>query len=184
VSTDPPFRSTITLRSASKSFVAGVGSCTAGVSALDEVSVEIRGGEALVVCGPCGAGKTTLLLCAAGMLHCDAGDVFTRARHVLYRDLAHRSPTLEGWTARAVVLLDSCDGLGELRRARVAHAIAAALATGSALVLAARDPDRCFELVPSSATVSVLHLRLGKVANRRAEIGVAHRVAEGGGAGY
>lgn len=184
MSSHPPFRSTIRLRGVSKSFGAGAGSCTAGVAALDDVSVEIRGGEVLLVCGPRGAGKTTLLLCAAGLLHCDAGGVFSRGRRVIYRDLAHPSPMLDGWPAGGAILLDSCDGLGELRRVRVANAIAAALTTGSALVLAAGDPDRCLELVPDAATVSILHLRLGKVTDSRSEPGVVHRVAEAGGGRY
>jgi energy-coupling factor transporter ATP-binding protein EcfA2 len=184
MSTDPPFRTTLRLRGVSKSFGAGAGSCTAGVAALDQASVEIRGGEVLLVCGPRGAGKTTLLLCAAGMLHFDAGDIFTGGRRVVYRDLAHPSPSLDGWPPRGAILLDSCDDLGELRRVRVANAIAVALASGSALVLAARDPDRCFELSPAAATVSILHLRLGKVADRQAGVGVVHRVAEASGGGY
>jgi energy-coupling factor transporter ATP-binding protein EcfA2 len=138
----------------------------------------------LLVCGPRGAGKTTLLLCAAGLLHCDAGGVFSRGRRVIYRDLAHPSPILEGWPPGGAILLDTCDGLGELRRGRVASAIAAALATGSALVLAAADPGQCFELIPAAATVSILHLRLGRVTDSRSETGVVHRVAEAGGGGY
>ncbi len=184
MSADPPDRSTIRLRRISKSFAAGLGSCAASVSALDDTSIEIRGGEALLVCGPCGAGKTTLLLCAAGMLHCDAGDVVTRAGRVVYRDLASPLPILDGWVPRAALLLDSCDGLGELRRAGTANAIATALATGSAVVLAARDPARCFDLVPAAVSVSIMHLRRGKVTDHRTEIGIAHRVAEGGRARY
>src|SRR5690348_4250969 len=78
----------IELRSISKRFVAGAGSCSAEVTALRDASVEIRAGEVLVVAGPIGAGKTTLLLCAAGLLSCDSGGVFGGARRVTYRDLA------------------------------------------------------------------------------------------------
>ena len=184
MSTDPIFRTTIRLRGVSKSFSAGAGSCTAVVAALDQASVEIRGGEVLFVCGPRGAGKTTVLLCAAGLLHCDSGEVFNRGCRVIYRDFAHSSPILDGWPEGGVILLDSCDGLGELRRVRVLNAIAAALATASAVVLAARDPGRCFELAPAAATVSTLHLRLGRVTDHRPAIAAAHRVAEAGGGSY
>ena len=184
MSTDPPFRSTIRLRGVSKSFGAGAESCTSGVAALDDASVEIRGGEVLLVCGPRGAGKTTLLLCAAGLLHCDAGDVFSRGRRVIYRDLAHSTPALGEWPAGGAILLDSCDGLGESRRARIANALAAALASGSAVVLAASEPERCLDLVPPAATVSILHLRLGRISDSRADVGVVHRVAEARGGRY
>jgi len=165
MSTNPPFRSTIRLRGVSKSFGAGAGNCLAEVAALDDASVEIRGGEVLVVCGPRGAGKTTLLLCAAGLLHCDVGDVFSRGRRVIYRDLAHGSPALDEWPAGGAILLDSCESIVELRRIAVATAIGAALAARSAVVLAASEPGRCLELVPSAATISIVHLRLGRVTD-------------------
>jgi energy-coupling factor transporter ATP-binding protein EcfA2 len=184
MSADPTCRTTIRLRGVSKEFGAGAGSCTAGVAALDGASVEIRGGEILLVCGPRGAGKTTLLLCAAGMLHCDAGDVVDGGRRVVYLDLARATPLLDGWPAGAAILLDSCDEVDELKRARVAHAVAAALLTGSAIVLAARDPENVLAIAPAAATVSVLHLRLGRVTSHRAEVAVVHRVAEAGGRRY
>lgn len=184
MSTDPPFRSTIRLRGVFKSFGAGAGNCTAEVAALDDASVEIRGGEVLLVCGPRGAGKTTLLLCAAGLLRCDAGDVFSRGRRVVYRDLAHGSPMPDDWPAGGAILLDSCESIGNVRRAGVVNAIGTALAAGSAVVLAACEPGHCLELVPSTATLSILHLRLGKVTDNRADAGVVHRVAEAGGGRY
>lgn len=183
MSADPIFRTTIRLCGVSKEFGAGAASCTGGIAVLDGVSVEIRGGEVLLVCGPPGAGKTTLLLCAAGLLHCDSGDV-VRGRRVVYLDLARATPPFGDWPQGAAILLDSCDAVGELTRARVAHGVAAALTTGAALVLAARDPESAFAFAPVTATVSVLHLRLGRVTDRRVHIGVVHRVAEAGGGGY
>jgi len=180
----PTFRTAIRLRSVSKEFAAGAGNCTASVAALDSASVEIRGGEVLLVCGPPGAGKTTLLLCAAGLLHCDTGDVVGGGRRVVYVDIDRAAPSLGGWPAGAVVLLDSCDDLGELKRATVAQAVAAALATGAAVVLAARDPESCMTLIPQSATVSVLHLRRGQITSQRRGLGVVARVAEAVGGGY
>jgi ABC-type cobalamin/Fe3+-siderophores transport system ATPase subunit len=181
---DGGIRATIRLRGVAKSFVAGTGNCTAGVVALTSASAEIRGGEVLLVCGPPGAGKTTLLLCAAGLLHFDGGEVEHGIRPVLYRDLGGRGVALEVWPRRSAILLDSCDGVGALARPRLVRAIAAALATGSAIVLAGRDPARCLALVPENATISIIHLRLGSVSPIR-EIAAAHRVAESaGGGGY
>src|SRR4051812_37934777 len=134
MSADSTFRTTIRVRGVSRTFRAGAGNCTASVAALDNASVQIRGGEVLLVGGPPGAGKTTLLLCAAGMLHFDAGDVSRGTRRVAYRDLASSTADLRGWPDGGAIFLDSCDALEMLVRARVSRAIAAALATGSALV--------------------------------------------------
>ena len=184
MSAHPGFRTTIRLRGVSKAFAAGSGSCRAGVAALGGASVEIRGGEVLLVCGPAGAGKTTLLLCAAGLLHFDTGEISGTRRGVVYRDLSHPTPALSGWPAGGAILLDSCDDVGELVRATVARAVARALGTGSAIVVAARDPEKALALTPAAASVSVIHLRLGQVNTERTEIGVVHRVAEGAGGGY
>ena len=45
------------------------------VTALDDVSFSIRGGEMLGLIGPNGSGKTTLFECLAGVLPADAGTV-------------------------------------------------------------------------------------------------------------
>jgi energy-coupling factor transporter ATP-binding protein EcfA2 len=174
-----PIRSTVRFHGVSKAFCAGAGSCTAGVAALTDASFEIRGGEVLLVCGPAGSGKTTLLLCAAGLLHFDAGHV-TRTPSVIYRDLAHPNPALDGWPAPGAVLIDSCDEAGALLSARAAHSIATALAHGSSVALAARNAESAYDLIPASATVSVIHLRRGRIDARTIEGGIVHRVAEGG----
>ena len=183
MSADLRFRKTIRVRGIAKEFAAGAGSCTAGVASLDGASVEIRSGEILLVCGPRGAGKTTLLLCVAGMLHFDAGEIVGRMGGVSYRDLARPLAALEGWPAGGAILLDSCDEVGDLSHPRVAHALATALATGSAIVLATRDPERTLSLAPASATISIVHLRLGRIVSR-SEVGVVHRVAEAASGGY
>lgn len=179
MSADASFRKTIRLHHVSKRFDAGRGSCTAGVVALRDASVEIRAGEVLIVAGPRGAGKTTLLLCAAGLLLCDAGDIGHMERRALYVDLAHTTMIGLDWPRRAAILIDSCDDVGELNRARLAHAIDAALSSRSAVVLAARDARKCLSIVPASATVSVVHLRLGQIDGGIAATGRVHRVAEG-----
>ncbi|MEO5566876.1 MAG: ATP-binding cassette domain-containing protein [Gemmatimonadaceae bacterium] len=178
MSQDVAHRASLELRSVSKRFVAGAGSCTIGVTALRRASAEIRTGEVLVVAGPMGSGKTTLLLCAAGLLRCDSGSVIGSARRVVYRDLLLPARPIDPITPGAVLLLDSCDALPDLARARAARVVAEALSIGASVVLAAREAVECFDLAPPGATISILHLRLGETSGR--EIPVANRVAEGG----
>lgn len=175
--------SDLALRSVSKRFVAGADSCSVEVTALRDASVEIRAGEVLIVAGPIGSGKTTLLLCAAGLLSCDAGGVYGGPRRVTYRDLDLPARPIDSPTPGSVLLLDSCDHLGELAHARAARVIAQALGVGSSVVLAAREASACLELVPPSATISVVHLRLGQTSGAQRFLPTT-RVAEGGGGGY
>jgi multiple sugar transport system ATP-binding protein len=57
-------------------------------TAANDVSLEIKDGEFMVLLGPSGCGKTTLLRCLAGLEHVDAGHVFIGERDVT--DLAPR----------------------------------------------------------------------------------------------
>ena len=184
MSADPGFRTTLQLRGVSKRFVAGAGACTVGVHALRAASIEIRGGEVLVVAGPLGSGKTTLLLCAAGLLRCDSGEILGVGRRVVYRDLLQPARPIDPLIRGAVLLLDSCDALPDLPRARAIRVIGEALTTGAAVVLAGRDAECCIALTPPSSTVSVVHLRLGQVASHADLAVVHHRVAEAAGSGY
>ena len=170
------------LRAIGKRFVAGVGSCSASVTALRKASLEIRPGEILIVAGPIGAGKTTLLLCAAGLLRCDSGEIFGVARRVTYRDLASPARPIESPARGSVLLLDSCDHLPELARTRAMGIVNKAIIAGAAVVLAARDAAACIELAPAAATISVVHLRLGETDTAR-RLPHVTRVAEGSG-GY
>jgi len=172
----------LALHSVTKRFVAGAGSCSVEVTALRDASVQVRAGEVLIVAGPIGSGKTTLLLCAAGLLRCSVGEVFSSARQVTYRDLTLPARPIEPPTRGSVLLLDSCDHLPELARARAERIIAQAIAVGSSVVLAARDASACVELVPPSATISMIHLRLGRCSPAQRLLPTT-RVAEGGG-GY
>jgi multiple sugar transport system ATP-binding protein len=52
------------------------------VVALDDVELEGRPGELLVVVGPSGSGKSTLLRCVAGLEKPDSGSVFIASREV------------------------------------------------------------------------------------------------------
>jgi ABC-type sugar transport system ATPase subunit len=56
------------------------------IQALDDVSVTIRGGEALGLCGHNGAGKSTLLKILTGLEHADAGTITIDGREVNIRD--------------------------------------------------------------------------------------------------
>ena len=170
----------IELRSVGKRFVAGVAECSASVTALRRASVEIRPGEVLIVAGPLGAGKTTLLLCAAGLLQSDSGEIFGVARRVVYRDLSLPARPIESPTRGSVLLLDSCDDLPDLARARATRVVSEAIAAGAAVVLAGRDAAACLELTPSAVTVSVVHLRLGE-SSRAERFTHVTRVAEGSG---
>jgi energy-coupling factor transporter ATP-binding protein EcfA2 len=169
------------LRAIGKRFVAGAGSCSASVTALRKASLEIRAGEILIVAGPLGAGKTTMLLCAAGLLRCDSGEIFGAARRVTYRDLALPARPIETPTRGSILLLDSCDHLPELARTRAMGIVSKAVVAGAAVVLAARDASACIELTPPSATISVVHLRLGETDSAR-RLPQVPRVAEGSGA--
>ena len=53
---------------------------TRTIEVLRGISVEIRGGEAVFLCGASGAGKTTLLYTLAGLERPEAGEVFFEGR--------------------------------------------------------------------------------------------------------
>jgi putative spermidine/putrescine transport system ATP-binding protein len=52
------------------------------VTALDDVSIDVRAGEFLTLLGPSGSGKTTTLKIVAGFIKPDAGDVTLQGRDV------------------------------------------------------------------------------------------------------
>ncbi len=51
-----------------------------GFTAVDNVSVDIRGGERLGLIGPNGSGKTTLINCISGAFRTEPGTVLFRGR--------------------------------------------------------------------------------------------------------
>src|SRR3546814_3649921 len=53
----------------------GIVKRVAGITALDDVSIEVEPGERVGLIGPNGAGKTTFFNCILGVLQTDAGRV-------------------------------------------------------------------------------------------------------------
>jgi branched-chain amino acid transport system ATP-binding protein len=53
-----------------------------GVSALSEVSCEVREGEILAIIGPNGAGKTCLLNCMSGFYRPQTGDIYYEGKRI------------------------------------------------------------------------------------------------------
>src|SRR3989442_12162851 len=52
--------------------------------ALQELSLDVRDGEFLVLLGPSGCGKTTTLRCIAGLEEPTAGEILIGERHVTH----------------------------------------------------------------------------------------------------
>ena len=65
----------LSLRGVCKTYQAGIAGCSASVTVLRDVDLDVAPGEILAIASGVGAGKTTLLLCAAGMLRPDRGTV-------------------------------------------------------------------------------------------------------------
>jgi ABC-2 type transport system ATP-binding protein len=95
---------------------------------LDDVSLELNGGEIVGLLGPNGAGKTTLIRTIVGLLEPDAGDAIVegdgsrrRGRHISYlpeeRGLYARQPIGE-----TLVYLATLRGIAEADARRAAHA--------------------------------------------------------------
>ena len=53
-----------------------------GVRAVDDVSLEVRRGEALGIIGPNGSGKSTLINLLSGFLRPDSGEVYFKGRNI------------------------------------------------------------------------------------------------------
>jgi branched-chain amino acid transport system ATP-binding protein len=60
----------------------GVSKKFAGIVALDDVSLQVDGGERVGLIGPNGAGKTTFFNCVLGSLRADSGQVLLEGRDV------------------------------------------------------------------------------------------------------
>jgi len=53
-----------------------------GLTAVDDVSLNVRGGEFVTLLGPSGSGKTTTLRIVAGLIRADAGRIVARGRDI------------------------------------------------------------------------------------------------------
>lgn len=65
----------LSLKNVSKSFVDGSGART---DVLDNISLDVAGGEFIAILGFSGAGKTTLINCIAGLTEADEGEVLVK----------------------------------------------------------------------------------------------------------
>jgi len=65
----------LSMRGVWKSYEAGVRGCSASVSVLRDVQLDVSPGEIVAIAAAPAAGKTTLLMCAAGLLRPDRGSV-------------------------------------------------------------------------------------------------------------
>jgi branched-chain amino acid transport system ATP-binding protein len=76
----------------------------AGITALDNVSITVEGGEPVGLIGPNGAGKTTFFNCLLGMLRCDAGRVRFNGRDITRMPVYKRARLGFGRTFQRVEL--------------------------------------------------------------------------------
>ena len=65
----------LSLRDVSKSYHAGIRGCSATVTVLRDVDLDVTAGEVVAISSAPAAGKTTLLMCGAGLMRPDRGAV-------------------------------------------------------------------------------------------------------------
>ena len=77
--------------------VAGVGKRFGGVTAVDDVSIEVPQGRIVSIIGPNGAGKTSLLNMISGFYKPDTGRIMLEGR-----DITRKSPSEIAWAPFAL----------------------------------------------------------------------------------
>ncbi|WP_419161449.1 ABC transporter ATP-binding protein [Candidatus Palauibacter sp.] len=97
-----------------------------GVTALTDVSLDIRGGELLALIGPNGAGKTSVLNCISGLYRPQAGTITlataSGASHALHRLPPHRIARLGvARTFQSIELFKHMTALDNLMLGRHVH---------------------------------------------------------------
>jgi ABC-type polar amino acid transport system ATPase subunit len=167
------------LSGVTKRFVAGTATCNASVDALSFVDLTLRAGEAAAVIGGPGAGKSTLLLCAAGLLRADSGGVswfgerdrrVAALRATYYFPGGVPRPRVE--TQPHIHLVDGPNAIGPSASSGLRKWIDSRLASGDAILIAARSPD-----VARDVVTRIVYLRAGRIcADERSP--AAARVAE------
>ena len=75
------------------------------VRALDDVSVDFRGGEIHAVVGENGAGKSTLMKVLYGLVHASAGEIYHHGRPVRYRQPGEAIAAGIGMVHQEIVLI-------------------------------------------------------------------------------
>jgi branched-chain amino acid transport system ATP-binding protein len=80
----------------------------AGITALDDVSIEIGASERVGLIGPNGAGKTTFFNCLLGVLRMDRGQVELRGRDVSRLPVHTRARLGIGRTFQRIELFPDC----------------------------------------------------------------------------
>lgn len=161
----------LTMIGVAKHYRAGVTGCSATVDVLRAVDMQVHAGEILSLVGPPGAGKSTLLLCAAGLLHPDAGTVLwfgcatrraerTRVIAFVAESRAdYRSPTvreaLAGYAPRPGLLLldDPFVATDRSGHAALRSTLDALVSEGAAIIIASRPGSPIVDLATRHATL-------------------------------
>ena len=91
------------------------------VVALNDVSLEVRGGEILAIIGPNGAGKTSFLNCVAGFYTPDSGQIFFEGKDITGFSPHRRARLGMGRTFQGIQLFKRMSVLDNILAGRHIH---------------------------------------------------------------